>query len=67
MKMLLGRNKKLRFSVSINHYLNDYGLSISLNYKNHGYSKNLSFVIQIWNRHFQVYIYKILSDQKRQA
>ena len=64
MRMLLGRNKKLRFSISINHYLKDYGLSVSINYKDHGYSKNISFVIQIWDRHLQVYIFK-LNEVKR--
>ena len=67
MRILIGRNQKLRLSMSINHYLDDYGLSASINYKNRGYSKSLSFVIQIWDRHFQLYCYKILSDQKRQA
>ena len=61
MRIKFGKNKKLRFSISINQWLKDYGFGFTINYVDRGYSKNLSCKLQIWDRHLYIVVYKILN------
>ena len=61
MRIKFCKNKKLRFSISINQWLKDYGFGFTINYVDRGYSKNLSCKLQIWDRHLYIVVYKILN------
>lgn len=58
MKKLTFNKSRFRFSISVEHFLNDYGVSIEIRLRKEAFSKNLNIHVQLWDRHLFILLYR---------
>lgn len=58
MKKYMYCKGRFRFVISVEKYLNDYGVSFEIGLRKELFSKNLKLHAQIWDRHLFIMLYR---------